>query len=169
MIYFKQLAKALVFSFAIANLIFAFRMDYTWLSVFASDLKLLSGKSAAEKTVILDGMDLYDFIEFVKMTIPPGEKIRDMEDEVEWHKISFNRPDRSQKDYLKFQMLKLSRFYLLPRLVSSKGRFALVYNDPDVFYDRDNNILGMKDISFRARPYGIYGKDALIFEIMEDL
>lgn len=144
-----------LYSFMLIGFLLALRTEYTWLSVFLKDLRSFSGKTTDERVAIIDGSDFYPFMNFVKASIPPGERFRYFEID----------PD---KNPVSAQMFQLGKYYLLPTLVSKEGRFIWVYNDRSARFDSENGRLQINDETFKVRPYKAFHRRAVIFEIMED-
>jgi len=70
---------ALVIIFLFASFLFTLRMDFNWLSIFRDDVKTLSPVGLEKRIDLVNNRDLetfFDFIRFVKESVPAGVSIR---------------------------------------------------------------------------------------------
>lgn len=101
--------KAVILSLTSIVFIFALRMDYNWFMIFKKDLNTLSDKDITEKISMLSQSDFYNFILFIKKTIPENKTIK-----------PFAKSDRS--DYVR------GKYYLLPIKTSDEAEYIWIYN-----------------------------------------
>jgi hypothetical protein len=151
---YSNLAGPLVLASVFAGLLFAIRMDYNWLRVFASDLQRYSGRDIAERVVMTEGHDSYYFMEYVRKNLPEGEKVRSLEIDPKEPGHFFN---------------KLGNYYLLPTLASKDGGFIWVNERIKGSYDPASETLSLYGRSFRAVPYALYRPNAVVYRITGDM
>ncbi len=73
----KSVKKALLIAFGAAFFLFTLRMDLNWIALMKADSENLFNKPIKERFQYLDGNNFYEFIEFVRASIPENESIRD--------------------------------------------------------------------------------------------
>jgi len=149
----QALVKASIFSFMLAGVLFALRMDVNWFVMLKNDYAKFSGRDIDDRVVAAVGFDLKHFMNFTRRVIPEGEKVREVE---------INPYD------LTFILTKLGNYYLLPTVTSNRGRFVWVYDFTDYSYDPATGALRYYDLSFKARLYAIYRQGAYVYEIVDD-
>lgn len=113
----NDISKAVIISFICIGFIFALKMDYNWLRIWQKDIKMLSGKKVEERIVMLEGADLYNFIDLAKKNIPPDKMAR--------------RITESGADYFAVK----GKYYLMPIKTSKEGDYIVVYMDKTVAFD----------------------------------
>ena len=151
----RRAVRVALFSFLIVGFLMALRMEFTWSKLFVSDLFSFSGKNTDERISMMDGTDFYAFMKFVSASIPAGERVRYIDIDPE-------------KSLVGTQVYQLGKYYLLPTLTSRSGRFVWTYNDPGVSFVPETGRLDIHDSTFMARPYRVFRRGAVIFEIVED-
>jgi hypothetical protein len=156
---------ALVYSFIVIGALLALRMDYNWVRVFRDDFSALSGRDTRGRITTIMKSDFFDFIKYVGRTIPEGEAAVELLDpEMERLIVRAELDGVRKTDLEAFYIVKLGKYYLLPRRTSSAGRFIWVFNELDISYDNDTKMLRVREQTFRARPFAEYRKGAMIFE-----
>lgn len=150
----NTIIRSALYSSLIVGFIFAFRMDYNWFRMLSSDLQRYSGKDIAERVAISGGNNLYQFMEFVRNTIPEGEEARS---------LSINQLE------LGWLVNKAGGYYLLPTTTSKDGRFIWVNEAIRNSYDPAAGVLSLYGRNFRAMPYATYRPDNIIFMVEEEL
>lgn len=168
----QAVVQAIVCSFFAAGLIMALRMDYNWATAFMRDISILHGKDVGDRVVAVGGGGggFYDFLVFVKRSLPEGAEIRDIEDhEIELKAV--NNDENLREDEIRsFEWSKLQKYYLLPVLTTSEGRFViLVEGDMDGEYDAGSMTLRVNRSRFKARRHAVYGEGAAVYEIIEEI
>ncbi len=151
----RRAMRVALFSFLLVGFLMALRMEFTWSKLFIGDLRSFSGTNTDERVAMMDGTDFYAFMKFVSASIPDGERVRHIDIDPE-------------KSLVGTQVYQLGRYYLLPTLTSKRGRFVWTYNDPGVSFIPDTGRLDIYDSTFMARPYKVFRRGAVIFEIVED-
>lgn len=167
LIFRKNVSRDTVIGAGIVSLltawtVFAFRMDYNWLTVFKGDL---SGRGAEERNGSLRKNDFRDFIYFVRDSVPEGGRIMDLQDPVMEKRIISNDPGVEPKYQARFNRLKLGQYYLLPLFTYREGEYIWVYNDPEASYDPETRVLRAYDSEFIAVPHAVYSPGAAVFKI----
>ena len=76
----EAIKRAVLIGFGAAFLLFTLRMDLNWIALMREDAKNLFNRPIKERLRYLDGNDFYEFIEFVRTSIPAGEHARDETD-----------------------------------------------------------------------------------------
>lgn len=148
------LARSLVLASVFAGLLFALRMDYNWLRMFASDARNYSGRDIAERVVQTEGHDFYYFMEYVRKSLPKGAEARSLE------------IDPSKPGYF---FTKLGNYYLLPTLASEDGGFIWVNERIQGSYDPATGTISLYGRKFRATPYAAFRPNAAVFRITGDM
>jgi hypothetical protein len=151
---YSSVMRALLVSFLVAGGLFAVRMDYNWFKLWQEDLREFSGKEVRERIPVVFGGDsqFFDFIDFVKSTVPEGQKVRPAAK-------SFNDLYAS-----------LARYHLLPVKTSASARYLWVYLDRDVYFDSVSRSLkkGDKTVAGPVEPVGSFMPGAAIFKILDE-
>ncbi len=148
------LARSLVLASVFAGLLFALRMDYNWLRMFASDVLNYPGKDIAERVVMTEGHDFYYFMEYVRKVLPKGAEVRSLEIDPSEPGHFFNR---------------LGNYYLLPTLASEDGGFIWVTERIKGSYDPQSGTISLYGRKFMAAPYAAYRPNAAVFRITGDM
>lgn len=151
----RRAMRIALFSFLFVGFLMALRMEFSWSKLFIGDLRSFSGKNTDERIAMMDGTDFYAFMKFVSASIPAGERVRYIDIDPE-------------KSLVGTQVYQLGKYYLLPTLTSRSGRFVWTYNDPGVSFIPETGRLDIYDSTFMARPYRVFRRGAVIFEIVED-
>jgi len=150
----SRVTGALVIIFLFASLLFTLRMDYNWLSIFRYDVETLSPVGVQKRIDLVNNRDLepfFDFIRFVKGSVPAGMSIRPAT-------IVDNSP-----------LAAIARYYLLPLDNSDTAGFLWSYGedlriDPDsgALYDGKGTL-----IAARARLFAAFAKNAAVYEVIK--
>lgn len=151
----NALKRAVLLAFGAGFLLFTLRMDLNWISLMREDAGNLFGKSTAERFRYLDGNDFYEFMEFVRDSIPKEESVRD----------ETNFESETVK-----QIHEMGSYYLLPKLTSSKGRYIWVYHRPEASYDPKSGILKLNNTtSYLVKPHVLFKANEVVFKIVGEL
>ncbi len=151
-----SLKKALPMSLIFAGVLFAVRMDYNFLSIWARDLGTFSGKDVKERIRSLyawrgDMDDFFDFMDFVKAGVPSGMRVRPA--------------SRGMQEPLSI----LARYYLLPVVTSPGAEYLWTYDD-GVIYDPKTHTL-KRGGNVIARPVAVeavFRKGAALYRLVEE-
>ncbi len=145
---------ALVIIFLFASFLFTLRMDYNWLSIFRDDVKTLTPVDLKKRIDLVNNSDLetfFDFIRFVKESVPAGASIRPAT-------IVDNSP-----------LAAIARYYMLPLDNSVDAGFLWSYGedlriDPasGALYDGKGTL-----IAARARLFSAFAKNAAVYEVIK--
>jgi len=76
---YRKAGGTLIIISIAAGALFILRMDYKWAAMLRDDVKTLSGKDVSERIDIVNNRDFdnfFDFIDFVRASVPPGGTIR---------------------------------------------------------------------------------------------
>jgi hypothetical protein len=151
----KSVKKALLIAFGAAFFLFTLRMDLNWIALMKADSENLFNKPIKERFQYLDGNNFYEFIEFVRASIPENESIRD----------EFHFTSEAAK-----QMHEMGTYYLLPTLTSSKGRYIWIYHRAGASYDAKSGILRLNNnTSYRVSPHALHKTNEAVFKITGEL
>jgi hypothetical protein len=113
------LRKALIISFVLAGILFALRMDYGWYWMWRLDRSTLSHRIYEERVELVDATGTYEFASMIRSLIPPDSSVR-----VECGPLA-----------------EKIKYYLLPLMVSERGRYVIVCGDSGVTYDPNEKVL----------------------------
>jgi hypothetical protein len=113
------LRKALIISFILAGILFALRMDYGWYMMWRLDKSTLSHRTYDEKIALVEASGTYEFAGMVKKLVPPDASVK-----IECGILA-----------------EKMKYYLLPLLASSRGRYVVVCSDSGVTYDPGEKVL----------------------------
>ncbi len=113
----NDIGKAVIISFICIGFIFALKMDYSWFRVWQNDIKSFSGKDAGQRIVLLEGADLYNFINLAKTIIPKDKMAK--------------RITESEANYFAIK----GKYYLMPIKTSKEGDYIVAYMDKTVAFD----------------------------------
>ncbi|MFQ5479673.1 MAG: hypothetical protein ACE5DW_00155 [Thermodesulfobacteriota bacterium] len=150
----RAISRVLVIIFLAAAFVFAFRMDYGWAIVWRDHVKTLAGKDLRERTRIVNNRNFdkfFDFIEFVKRTVPEGRVLRPAV-------LGLDTP-----------LAALARYYMLP--LEESGEADLLWSfgeslrlDPGsgALYDGRGKL-----IAPRVRLFAAYAENAAIYEVIK--
>lgn len=150
----KKVVMAWTASYVFMGVIFAFRMDYTWVNMLARDISAFKGQAMEDRVYLTTKNDLFKFMNIVKRAIPQGEKIRSLDMTIE------------DKDYYKF---RLGNYYLLPVMTSRTGRYVWTFEFSNTYYNEKTSVLSVYRQAFMAKPAVVFNKNVAVYEILEEL
>ncbi len=150
----RKAAGLFVIIFLLASLLFTLRMDYNWLSIFSDDVNTLSPVDVEKRIHLVNNRDLdvfFDFIDFVKKTVPPGKSVRPAT-------IGENTP-----------LGAVARYYLLPLEDSEEADFLWSYAralrldaNSGTLYDGKGKVIAPK-----VRLFAAFAENAGIYEVIK--
>jgi hypothetical protein len=157
----ESVLRAISISFLVGGGLFAVRMDYNWLKIWQDDFTAFRDKDVHERIPVVFKSDFkrsfwsfefFNFIDFVKATVPEGEKVRPAA-----------KPFRNP-------LAATARYYLLPIRTSESADYLWVYRDKDVSFDEVNGSLkkGNKIIASPVRPFAKFNSMAAVYKILKE-
>jgi hypothetical protein len=153
----ESVLRAIAISFLISGGLFAVRMDYNWLKIWQDDYEALWGKDVHERIpVVFEGfLALYNFIDFVKATIPEGEKVRpatELSSDVSWF---------------------LAKYHLLPVKTSAEADYLWAYNGYGIMYVSFDTVTrsimdGNRVVASPVRLVAAFGDAGAIYKVEKE-
>lgn len=133
-----NLLKSFLLAGTIAGVLFAARMDYTWLMWWEKDISVLSHLSTADKFALIEADNVYGFADEVKKLVPPGERVRLFTDEED----DQNRGYKETEFFVvKTYYVGKIKYHLLPLKLSEKGSYIAVFRSTRVIFNPSDDSL----------------------------
>lgn len=144
--------KAVIAAFLTGAALFSLRMDYNWLVMWKDDASALSGRDVRGRTIAVFSIlaknfdDFYGFLEFVKRTVPEGERV--------------SPAAGGESTYV-----ILAKYFLMPVLTSDSAKYLWSYNDGLVYDPGTHSLMqGTTVIASPVRLVAPYGERAALYE-----
>ena len=141
--------KAVATAFLVVGLLFTFRMDLRWVTLWSQDHKLLNANGDSTIFLLYEQRmgDFFEFVEFIKERVPEGESVRPA--------------SVKMGDYI-----RLANYRLLPVKSSPKARYIWSYDDQGVWLAKGGRLFdGGAVVAENAELVARSGEGALYREV----
>ena len=149
-----SLKRSLLLSLVGASLAFTLRMDYGWFTLWRGDMKIFSERGIRERIDYVYNYNVKDFMAFmekVDSALPAGATVRPAV--------------KNESDFYS----AIGRYYLLPRLTSREGTYLWAYQDRNLTFDPERDVLvrGGKTLARGVQELLRHGTTGYLYRVGE--